>query len=319
MKNKLKRISIIGVMLVAILVVTIAVPIIIKAEGNDANDVKEDYCNSAKKAVQEIVKGEPILYNVSDLFIRIKVQASASGKTGDVRDVVIVICDNKKRDKVIQEIGISCKNNHEAVKHPRITKDFDFVSQYTNDLYKCGNEFIERLKSVAAVVDGLAGKHRVWNNVPTELKNTVYCDIVEAYIEEIYSQAVSITDDEKKEKFASSFFEYMFGQYDFYKVIKMDKKKTVKLQPYNIHGNLRKAYHGEKSNQSSSKANVPKEIVLVRKKPNSKTTLEIHFENWIISMRIHNADGPIKMTSLKWDVQIIAQPHTISIGEINWK
>ena len=63
---------------------------------------------------------------------------------------------------------------------------------------------------------------------------------------------------------------------------------------------------------------MPKEIVEVRVKPKSKTTLEIYFDQWIVSMRLHNADTKIGRTSLKFDVQIKAQPRKIMGMILPW-
>ena len=63
---------------------------------------------------------------------------------------------------------------------------------------------------------------------------------------------------------------------------------------------------------------LPDEIVEVRVKPKSKTTMEIYFDQWIISMRLHNADTKITRTSLKFDVQIKAQPRKVMGTILPW-
>ena len=63
---------------------------------------------------------------------------------------------------------------------------------------------------------------------------------------------------------------------------------------------------------------MPEEIVEVRIKPKSKTTIEIYFDQWIISMRLHNADTKKTRTSLKFDVQIKAQPRKVMGTILPW-
>ena len=111
----------------------------------------------------------------------------------------------------------------------------------------------------------------------------------------------------------------MFGTRDFYKFIKDDKAKATTVYPYNMHGSLMKTYKGVKNKQAVPCVTMPEEIVEVRIKPRSKTTLEIFFDQWIISMRLHNADSTIKKTSLKFDVQIKAQPKKVMSAILPWE
>ena len=77
-------------------------------------------------------------------------------------------------------------------------------------------------------------------------------------------------------------------------------------------------YKGEKNNRAVKMITMPEEIVEVRIKPNSKTTMEIYFDKWIITMRLHNADTKITRTSLKFDVQIKAQPRKVMGNVLPW-
>ena len=80
-----------------------------------------------------------------------------------------------------------------------------------------------------------------------------------------------------------------------------------------------KPFNGETNEQAVKMFTLPEEIVEVRIKPKSQTTLEVFFDQWIISMRLHNADAKISRTSLKYDVQIKAQPRKIMGTELNWE
>ena len=152
----------------------------------------------------------------------------------------------------------------------------------------------------------------------------MYFPIVTAFVQELRRLGMAQTDatDEEKQKaseFSKLFFEYMFGTKDFYKFIKDDKAKATKVYPYNMHGTLMKAYSGKKNEQAVPCITMPEEMVEVRLKPGSKTTLEVYFNQWIISMRLHNADSRIKSTSLKFDVQIKAQPRKVMGSILPWK
>ena len=80
-----------------------------------------------------------------------------------------------------------------------------------------------------------------------------------------------------------------------------------------------KPYKNKKNEQGVQSISAPQEIVQVRIKPKSKTTIEIFFDQWIISMRLHNADSKITRTSLKFDVQIKAQPRKIMGTMLYWE
>ena len=79
-----------------------------------------------------------------------------------------------------------------------------------------------------------------------------------------------------------------------------------------------KPFQGYKNEQAAKTITMPEEIVEVRIKPKSKTTIEIYFDKWIISMRLHNADTKITRTSLKFDVQIKAQPRKVMGTVLPW-
>lgn len=119
--------------------------------------------------------------------------------------------------------------------------------------------------------------------------------------------------------FTKTFFEYMFGTRDFYKFIKEDHSCATKVYPYNMHGCLMRDYNGHKNEQAVQTITMPEEIVEVRVKPKSKTTIEVYFDQWIISMRLHNADSKISRTSLKFDVQIKAQPRKVMGTILSWQ
>ena len=116
-------------------------------------------------------------------------------------------------------------------------------------------------------------------------------------------------------------YDVMDGQQrntSIYKFIKDDGSTATKVYPYNMHGTLMKPYGEHKNKQAVQMITMPDEIVEVRVKPKSKTTMEIYFDQWIISMRLHNADTKIKRTSLKFDVQIKAQPRKVMGTILPW-
>ena len=153
--------------------------------------------------------------------------------------------------------------------------------------------------------------------------DTIYYPIIRLFVKEIKRLGIANENDsmERKEgakQFTKAFFEYMFGTQDFYKFIKEDGSKSTKVYPYNMHGSLMRPFNGSRNMQAVQTITMPEEIVEVRIKPKSKTTIEIYFDQWIISMRLHNADTNITRTSLKFDVQIKAQPRKVMGTILPW-
>lgn len=281
-----------------------------------------EYNRAAYAAARYLCMVEPILQNPDGLVGVFKAMPDSAGIKGDVRDIDFVVYYDKKREKKIKEIGISCKNNHEAVKHPRITEEPDFAKEWTKGEFTCSQEFLNGMKEVQNKIDEYKRDYTKWADVEEKM-DTIYYPIVKLFVKEI--RRLGIADEKAAQKqqtdarrFTQLFFEYMFGTQDFYKFIKDDSSRATKVYPYNMHGSLMNPYKGNKNKQAVKSINMPEEMVEVRVKPKSKTTIEIYFDQWIISMRLHNADTKISKTSLKFDVQIKAQPRKVMGTVLHW-
>lgn len=281
-----------------------------------------DYNRAARVAVMYLRKVEPILTPNKKLYGVLRAMPDYAGTKGDVRDIDFEIFDDKGHQNSIVDIGISCKNNHEAVKHPRITEDPDFAKVWTEGKFTCSDSFVAGMNEIFCRIDEYAKTYEKWSAVEDKM-DSVYYPIIKLFVKEI--KRLGIVDEnaciEKQENaklFAKSFFEYMFGTQDFYKFIKEDDSNATKVYPYNMHGSLMRPYNGNRNDQAVQTITMPEEIVEVRIKPKSKTTIEIYFDQWIISMRLHNADTKISRTSLKFDVQIKAQPRKVMGMILQW-
>jgi len=281
-----------------------------------------DYNRAARVAARYLSMVEPILHENDRLYAILRAMPDSAGIKGDVRDVDLSIYVDVEHKKQVSEIGISCKNNHEAVKHPRITENPDFANEWTNGTYHCSEIFLKGMQEIFERIDEYASRYEKWSLVEDKM-DTIYFPIIKLFVAEIKRLGIADeADDEEKQKsakaFTQMFFEYMFGTQDFYKFIKDDASGATKVYPYNMHGTLMKPYGEYKNKQSVQMITMPDEIVEVRVKPKSKTTIEIYFDQWIISMRLHNADTKITRTSLKFDVQIKAQPRKVMGTILHW-
>lgn len=281
-----------------------------------------NYNRAARVAVQYLRMVEPILKENENTFGVLRAMPDSAGIKGDVRDIDFTVFEDIEHTKLINDIGISCKNNHEAVKHPRITEDPDFANEWTNGKFHCSQEFLNEMDPILCKIDEYAMKYEKWSAVADKM-DTIYYPIIKLFVKEIKRLGIvkESANEKKREdakQFTRLFFEYMFGTQDFYKFIKDDNSNATKVYPYNMHGLLMCPFNGNKNEQAVQTINMPEEIVEVRIKPKSKTTIEIYFDQWIITMRLHNADTKITRTSLKFDVQIKAQPRKVMGIVLPW-
>src|SRR3989344_1138340 len=87
---------------------------------------RSEYLLSASFAVNFLIDLEPRLSN--DIgkkdILQLEILKDHEGKLGDVRDVLVIRALQK------WEIGVSAKNNHEAVKHSRLSSDINFGEKW---------------------------------------------------------------------------------------------------------------------------------------------------------------------------------------------
>lgn len=251
---------------------------------------------SARAAVSAIFEMEPMLIERSLDELTLKIQIDEEGKEGDVRDIVI-----SRRD-VKWEIGLSLKHNHFAVKHSRLAKKLDFGAKWYG--IPCSNDYWE---SVSPIFHRLEQEKKLgvaWRDLNDKDTN-VYVPLLNAFITEIKkSNAVDRSVPKKM-------VEYLLGEFDFYKIISVDKKQLTQIQTYNMHGQLNHSTQTIKPKITVPIATLPTRIVSLDFKPNSTTTVELYMDGgWEFTFRIHNASTTVE-PSLKFDVQIIGMPASI--------
>ena len=87
------------------------------------SEMRENLYKAALRASEIIIRLEPQLeYPDKNIPLVLSLQADAEGMKGDVRDVLCIRRQNE------WEIGLSCKHNHKAVKHSRLSATIDFES-----------------------------------------------------------------------------------------------------------------------------------------------------------------------------------------------
>ena len=259
---------------------------------------------AADAAVHVIKKLEPQLcYPDKNYPLFLSLQSDASGQAGDVRDV---LCIRNQND---WEIGLSCKHNHFAVKHSRLSATINFgrdwfgISNSDNYFHNIVPVFEElkdiRNNSIAS------GRVALWRDIPKK-EERFYVPILEAFITELTSLHIN-----NSTLIPSRLIQYLIGRNDFYKVISVENNKYTRVDAINIYGTLNKQSEGKSSIIKVPKLHLPHEFYYIGFVPNSKNTIRIVCdEGWEISMRIHNASSRVE-PSLKFDVNLVSMPVTI--------
>jgi hypothetical protein len=223
---------------------------------------------------------------LSENSCMVKLQSDQAGMRGDVRDIII------HNNVLNQDIGVSAKHHHWAVKHSRLSQRIDFGSEWFH--IRCSDSYFHQVTPIFAELETRRRHGQDWKDIPDKMQR-YYMPILAAFRTELTSLFQS-----HQSEVAGGLVHYLLGNYDFYKVIKEDGE--VSINSFNVNHTLR----------WGSRIRLPSRIVEISQKPTSQTTLIITFdEGWQISFRIHNASTKVE-PSLKFDINLIGSPTTMT-------
>lgn len=260
---------------------------------------------AAQATANFLARTEPKLLRTEDSFfptVQISIQADAIGISGDVRDVLAV-----KRQAVgeeIWEIGLSCKHNHDAVKHQRISPAIDFGAQWLGNALN-QEDFSELARIFNQIDADRETGHVNWNQIANKGQR-YYMPSLQLIIDKIRSHP-------NQHLLANHLLAYLIGNHDFYKVIVHEAANlastSLHILGFNLNGTLNQpTVDGTAPTERVARLRLPERVVNVELKPNSLNTLEIFFDGgWQISMRVHNATAILEK-SLKMDVRLTGMP-----------
>lgn len=271
--------------------------------------VSEKLVMAANAAARVIYRLEPQL-EYGDGTLSLVIQTDAQGIAGDVRDVVCVRSANG------WEIGISCKHNHHAVKHSRLSATIDFGAEWLS--VPCSQQYFDtvvpifnELRDMRETAIANSQPLPLWNDIPDKAQR-YYIPVLKAFLTEMQQLA------NQDKTVPSKLIEYMLGRYDFYKVITDDRHKTTRVEAINIAGTLNKPANGHRSIVDVPKLKLPTRFYHMGFVPDSDNKIEIVCdEGWALTMRIHNASSKIE-PSLKFDVQLVSLPSSIHAQVEPW-
>lgn len=270
--------------------------------GDKAHDLKD----AAAAAARVIDRLEPRLrYPDNDVPLILSVQADAAGMAGDVRDVLCIRKGNR------WEIGLSCKHNHDAVKHSRLSDKIDFGDKWFG--YPCSDtyfsEVVPRFMKLRQMRDESKDEKPIeWDEIENK-DEEYYVPILQSFMDEL--QRLSTEHPDVPERL----IRYLLGVYDFYKVITDDSHRTTRIEAININGTLNKASEGHRAITTVPALKMPSKFYHIGFKETdgvlSQNTVTVVCDNgWELSMRMHNASKRVE-PSLKFDVKLISFPSTL--------
>jgi hypothetical protein len=262
---------------------------------NSSDDVKEKLDRGANAAIKCILRLEPQLENSqNNTPLHLGIQEDAAGIQGDVRDV---ICIRKQND---WEIGISCKHNHNAVKHSRLSQKIDFGKMWFDR--PCSKDYFEEITPLFDELRMLKESGVKWSEIEDK-DDKVYVPLLNAFMKELKR-----LDADNPGDVPYRLLKYLIGRNDFYKVITLENKKMTQIQAYNMFNTLNRSSGGVRPQVRIPQLVLPNKIFDINFKKNSKNTIELVCnEGWTVSLRIHNASTIVE-PSLKFDVTLKGIP-----------
>lgn len=270
---------------------------------------QHDYLQGAEAAVRIVDRLEPKLSNIKT-DMRIGLQTDSAGISGDVRDVLCMRGDD-------WEIGLSCKHNHQAVKHSRLSDTIDFGKEWFGK--PCSSEYFDAVRKVFLPLrkirdDSKAkGEPARWDII-SDKEAECYVPVLEAFMNELKR-----LDLEYPNEIPGRLIKYLIGVNDFYKVIMNDQRRFTMIESVNINGTLNQKDGKKKALIDVPIMKLPNRFYEIGFKEGSKNTIVVVCDQgWNVSMRIHNASSKIE-PSLKFDVQLMAMPSSILTQIEPWR
>jgi hypothetical protein len=265
-------------------------------EFNEEEKIKLDL--GANASTRIILRLEPQLQHpLANIPLILAIQEDAAGIAGDVRDVICIRRQNE------WEIGISCKHNHSAVKHSRLSSFIDFGQQWLD--IPCSQDYFNAINPLFTELVRMRIEGVLWREV-TNKAERFYVPLLQAFINELRR-----LDIQNPETIPARLLQYLLGRNDFYKIITNDKKRLTQIQSFNMAGTLNRSAGTQRALINVPQINLPTRFFDINFKPRSRNTILVACDNgWTISMRIHSASSAVE-PSLKFDVSLVGVPPTL--------
>lgn len=262
---------------------------------------QKEYMQGAEAAVRIIDRLEPKLSSTKSAM-SVSLQTDSAGIAGDVRDVLCLRGDE-------WQIGLSCKHNHQAVKHSRLSDTIDFGKDWFGKA--CSQEYFNAVREVFIPLRKIRDDSKAQGNpakwdVLEDKESKCYIPVLKAFMKELQR-----LDSAYPGEIPGRLINYLIGVNDFYKVIMNDQRRFTMIESVNINGTLNQKDGKKKALVDVPLMKLPTRFYEIGFKEGSKNTIVVVCDQgWNVSMRIHNASSKIE-PSLKFDVQLMAMPSSI--------
>lgn len=257
---------------------------------------QRQFDRAAKLAVEHILEKERPKFSGSRPT-QVRIAGDSEGITGDVRDVSLL-----SDHKIL--FGISCKSNHAAFKHSRLSATIDWVKAWGLDPRGASEQYwnvvrpvFEELKHIQVTSE----KQALW----AKLSNKSF-DYYEPVLASFTNELSLLNRGPLAQQVSSSLARYVIGNEDFYKVIV--RQTEVKIMAFNFNGTL-----------AVRRSKLPTSVLSIDRLEGGRHSINVRFDRgYTLNFRIHNASSRVE-PSLKFDIQAKALPseeiyqHHISI------
>lgn len=264
---------------------------------------QDSYSQAAHAAVNHIISLEPRLVRPQSPadILTLRLQPDAAGKAGDVRDLLFV------RSTQNWEIGISAKNNHRALKHPRLSNVLDFGASWVG--IPCSDNYFNTINPIFEFIQSYKITGAFWRDIPNKAAS-IYIPLLESFRNELMN--INNANPNVPHNLTS----YLIGRNDFYKVIK--RAKVVEILGFNLNGTLGKRAGPHAPITPVRQLALPTEIVQFQMAAGRNDTLSMICNNgWQFTFRIHNAESLVT-SSLKFDINLVGNPHNLHSHQISY-
>lgn len=246
------------------------------------HELRGRFANAARLAAVHLIDRESELLD-SKPARQVSLQPDKAGKHGDVRDVVV--------SAGVDLFGVSCKSNHAAYKHPRISKNLDWVKVWGLSEMGCSSEYFRTVQPVfddlARIKDESSGT-TLFSEIP-DLHEKYYVPCLEAFKAELFRLF------ETQQNIPEKLTRYLVGFQDFYKVI--TRKSLVEIQEFNFEGTL-----------AGKKSIFPTKLIAIDSAEGGQWSFNVRFDRgYVFNFRLHSASSRVE-PSFKFDIQAISLP-----------
>ncbi len=268
-----------------------------------SQEVQQKMIAGANAGINTIIQLEPRLLNGNGT-LQLSILPDSAGQAGDVRDVLAV------RSAQSWQLGISCKNNHTALKHSRLSATIDIGYSWFG--YNSTVDYFSQITPIFSELSDLKGPGVLWNQISNKAER-YYVPVLNALVEELWR-----LDRMHPGQIPQRLLTYLLGRSDFYKAILKPGRKTTELQGFNLQGTLNQVSQGIRPILRMQQFRLPTRFYDIHFKSGSDNTILIVCdEGWTISARIHNASSAVE-GSLKLDVQLVGLPPNLFRQTLAW-